>query len=403
MAALESAVPSDRDDRRATSERWADRVHSLLGMPPTAGNRVEVLRNGVEIFPAMLQAIDEATDTVDIVTFVYWSGHIADRFAQALAGASNRGCRVRVLIDALGGRKLDPDVVGAMENAGCDVRWFRPLTDEKVPKLNGANNRTHRKILVCDNRVGFIGGVGIADEWDGDAANSDEWRDTHLRIHGPAVAGLQGGFIDNWADHNRSGFDPMSERAVDLTRQGDSTCMIIRAAAETGSSDMWRLIVTMISCARERVRIASAYFNPGTHLANALIEAVERGVDVEIMLPGEHADKRFVQIAGEATYERLLDAGVSIRTYEVSMMHAKVITVDRVVASVGSTNFNQRSLRHDDEANIVIFDPDVVDILDRHLDEDHEQTILLDPERWAERGVLQRVAERVSETVNHWL
>ena len=156
-------------------------------------------------------------------------------------------------------------------------------------------------------------------------------------------------------------------------------------------------------CTRDRIRIASAYFNPGVHLADALVDAVQRGVDVEIMLPGEHADKRFIQIAGEATYARLLDAGVSIRTYEVSMMHAKVITVDGAIASVGSTNFNQRSLRHDDEANIVVFDPDVVETLDRHLDDDHEHTILLDPERWSERGLLQRVAERVSETVNHWL
>ena len=398
-----TTIPVDFVDRQERSRRWADRIHSLIGMPPTHGNEIDVLRNGVQIFPAMIEAIDSATESVDIVTFVYWSGHIADRFAQALSGAATRGCRVRVMIDALGGRKLDPDVISTMTDAGCDVRWYRPLTDDKIPQINGANNRTHRKVLVCDRTTGFIGGVGIADEWDGDARNADEWRDTHLRVRGPAVAGLQGAFIDNWADHNRSGFDPLSEPAVDLTPVGDSTCMIIRAAAETGSSDMWRLMMTMIACAERRVRIASAYFNPGDQLADALVAAVERGVAVEIMLPGAHADKRFIQIAGEATYARLLDAGVSIRTYEVSMMHAKVMTVDGCVASVGSANFNQRSLRHDDEANIVLFDADLVDILDRDLDDDHQKTILLDPERWSERGLLQRVVERVSETVHHWL
>jgi len=398
-----TTIPVDFVDRQERSRRWANRIHSLIGMPPTHGNEIDVLRNGVQIFPAMIEAIDSATESVDIVTFVYWSGHIADRFAQALSGAATRGCRVRVMIDALGGRKLDPDVISTMTDAGCDVRWYRPLTDDKIPQINGANNRTHRKVLVCDRTTGFIGGVGIADEWDGDARNADEWRDTHLRVRGPAVAGLQGAFIDNWADHNRSGFDPLSEPAVDLTPVGDSTCMIIRAAAETGSSDMWRLMMTMIACAERRVRIASAYFNPGDQLADALVAAVERGVAVEIMLPGAHADKRFIQIAGEATYARLLDAGVSIRTYEVSMMHAKVMTVDGCVASVGSANFNQRSLRHDDEANIVLFDADLVDILDRDLDDDHQETILLDPERWSERGLLQRVVERVSETVHHWL
>jgi len=398
-----TTIPVDFVDRRVKSRQWADRIHSVIGMPPTDGNEITVLRNGVPIFPAMIEAVDAATQSVDMVTFVYWSGHIADRFAQALSGAASRGCRVRVMIDALGGRKLDPDVISTMTDAGCEVRWYRPLTDDKIPQVNGANNRTHRKVLICDRSIGFIGGVGIADEWDGDARNADEWRDTHLRVRGPAVAGLQGAFIDNWADHNRSGLDPVSEPTVDLTPVGDSTCMIIRAAAETGSSDMWRLMMTMIACAERRVRIASAYFNPGEQLADTLVAAVERGVDVEIMLPGAHADKRFIQIAGEATYERLLEAGVSIRTYEVSMMHAKVMTVDGCLASVGSANFNQRSLRHDDEANIVLFDPNVVDILDSDLDNDRENTILLDPERWSERGLLQRVVERVSETVQHWL
>lgn len=394
------------DVTRTTSERaeeWAHRVHALIGTPPTTGNEVQVLRNGREIFPAMLDAISAAERTVDIVTFVYWSGHIADRFARCLGAAARRGCRVRVLLDAVGARKLDPGIVSAMESAGCNVRWFRPLSDEKVPQLNGANNRTHRKILVCDGEVGFIGGVGIADEWDGDARNESEWRDTHLCVRGPAVIGLQSGFLDNWCDQHNDEFNPRDEPVVVPAANGNSTCIVIRGAAETGSTEIWRLLFALIGCATERVRIASAYFNPGVVLTQALIDAATRGVSVEIMLPGEHADKRFIQIAGEAAYAPLLDAGVTIRTYETSMMHAKVITVDGVIASVGSANFNQRSIRHDDEANLVVVDPAVVAVLDRHLDDDMDSTIVLDPQRWAERGLVQRVAERVSETVNHWL
>ena len=152
-------------DAVATTREWVDRVHSLLGLHATEGNSIEVLRNGDEIFAAMLDAINNAERTVDIVTFVFWTGHVADRFARALAGAANRGCRVRVLIDALAERKLDDGLVSVMKGAGCDLRWFRPFTDEKIPQLNGANNRTHRKILVVDGNTGFIGGVGIADEW----------------------------------------------------------------------------------------------------------------------------------------------------------------------------------------------------------------------------------------------
>lgn len=387
----------------ATASEWADRVHSLLGLHATEGNAVDVLRNGDEIFGAMLDAIDGAERTVDIVTFVFWSGHVADRFAQALVGAANRGCRVRVLIDALAERKLDSEVINAIKGSSCELRWFRPFTDEKIPQLNGANNRTHRKILVVDGTVGFIGGVGIADEWSGNAQNEREYRDTHLRVRGPVVAGLQAGFIDNWADHNHSGFDPMSESIIDSSPAGVATCAVVQAAAENGSNDIWRLMITLIACAQQRIRIASAYFNPGEQLTQALIDAVRRGVSVEIMLPGAHADKRFIQITGEASYQRLLQAGVVLRTYEVSMMHAKVMTVDGTVASVGSANFNQRSLRHDDEANIVVFDPDVIAVLDRHLDEDLEHCVLLDPQEWADRGLFQRVAERVTETVNHWL
>lgn len=391
------------DSGVATAREWADRVHSLLGLHATEGNAVDVLRNGDEIFGAMLDAIDGAERTVDIVTFVFWSGHVADRFAQALVGAANRGCRVRVLVDALAERKLDSGVINAITGSSCELRWFRPFTDEKIPQLNGANNRTHRKILVVDGTVGFIGGVGIADEWSGNARNEHEYRDTHLRVRGPVVAGLQAGFIDNWADHNHSGFDPMSESIIDSSPAGDATCAVVQAAAENGSNDIWRLKITLIACAQQRIRIASAYFNPGEQLTQALVDAVDRGVSVEIMLPGTHADKRFIQITGEASYQRLLQAGVVLRTYEVSMMHAKVMTVDGTVASVGSANFNQRSLRHDDEANIVVFDPAVIAVLDRHFDEDLEHCVLLDPQQWADRGLFQRVAERVSETVNHWL
>ena len=231
----------------AGAREWADRVHSLLGIHATEGNTVDVLRNGDEIFGAMLDAIDGAEQTVDIVTFVFWSGHIADRFAQALVGAAKRGCRVRVLIDALAERKLDSDVINAIKGSSCELRWFRPFTDEKIPQLSGANNRTHRKILVVDSTVGFIGGVGIADEWSGNARNEHEYRDTHLRVRGPAVAGLQAGFIDNWADHNHSGFDPMSESVIDSQPAGTTACAVVQAAAENGSNDIWRLMITRLA------------------------------------------------------------------------------------------------------------------------------------------------------------
>ncbi len=398
---------SPTTDRDTAAQQWQRRLETLHGTPATTGNEIRVLRNGVEIFPAMLGAIDAAADTVDLVTFVYWEGDIARRFADTLSGAARRGCRVRVLLDAVGARKLDRALVEEMTGSGCDVRWFRPVADS-VPKIGDLDHRTHRKILVCDAEVGFVGGVGIADEWDGDARNADEWRDTHLQIRGPAVAGLLAGFIDNWSDQNDDGFDPSSERVVAAaangpTAAGSSTCAVIRGSAETGASELWRLMLGLISCATQRVRIATAYFNPDDRLCAALTDAVHRGVEVSVLLPGEHADKRFVQVAGESIYASLLDAGVDIRTYDVSMMHAKVITIDSVVATVGSANMNQRSTQFDEETNVVIFDPDVVDVLDRHLDDDYRHATLLDPADWAERGVFQRAGEKMADVVSGWL
>lgn len=389
--------PTDRE------QRSIDRLHGLLGMPATSGNDITVLRNGDEIFPAMLAAIGQATETVDLVTFVYWTGDIADEFADTLARAAKRGCRVRVLLDAVGGRKIEPGLLAQMRSAGCDVRWFRPFFDKAIPKIADANRRTHRKILVCDNEIGFCGGVGIAKEWAGDARNEHEWRDTHLAIRGPAVAGLLTAFLDNWADQHEDGFDPRQEHDVDLAEHGDSTVFVVRGSAETGASDVWRMIMTLVSMAEKRLRIASAYFNPDEHVIDELVAAVTRGVHVTLLVPGSHADKRFIQIAGEESYQRLLDEGVDIRTYETSMMHAKVITVDGHIATVGSTNFNQRSMQHDEEANVVIVDERIVSILDEHLDDDLTQSIELDPHRWADRSIPQRMAEKVTTVVEKWL
>ena len=387
----------------SSETEWTERLHGLIGTPPTEGNKITVLKNGDEIFPAMLDAIRSAEHSVDFVTFVYWQGDIAREFAAALHEASERGCQVRILLDALGARKINHELIDEMETAGCDVRWFRPFFDGVTPKPSEANRRTHRKILVCDGKVGFCGGVGIAEEWCGDARDETEWRDTHLEIRGPAVAGLLTAFIDNWADQNDDGFDPRSEFPVDFTPAGDTTCFVVRGSAETGASDVWRLLITLISLAEKRVRIATAYFNPDERMMCQLEAAVERGVSVTLLVPGEHADKRFVQIAGEESYQRLLDAGVDIKCFETSMMHAKVITVDSFVATVGSTNFNQRSMQHDEEANVVIVDADVVAELDAHFEADFENSIDLDPARWADRSIHQKVAEKVSTVVEKWL
>lgn len=369
-------------------------VEGLLGAPATEGNQIDVLRNGDEIFPAMLDAIAASTDTIDFLTFIYWTGDIGRRMADALADRASAGVRVRVLLDAVGAREIDDELVGALEGAGCDVRWFRPA---KRGTLGEVNHRTHRKILVCDEVIAFTGGVGIADEWTGDARSEHEWRDTHFRIEGPAVLGLRGAFVDNWAETGADLFDPAVDRFPVLRPVGTCTAQVVKGAAETGWSDIATMFRALVLLAEERLRITTAYFNPDDLLRGLICDTARRGVHVQVLIPGPHADKRFVQLASESAYAELLDAGVEIHTFQTSMLHAKVLTIDGIVASIGSANVNNRSSLFDEEVNVVVYDEELTGVLDGHFDEDLEVSEAIDPTRWEERGLVQRAAESVVE------
>jgi len=373
-------------------------LEGVIGVPATEGNRLDVLRNGVDIFPAMLEAIEQAEHMIDLLTFVYWQGEIGTTFAQALAARARAGVRVRVLLDSWGAHPIDPPLIDLMESAGVMVHWFRPLRRFEPSKMN---HRTHRKVMITDESVGFTGGVGIADEWNGDARNGSEWRDTHFRIYGPAVDGLRAAFLDNWAETDPVMFEDGIDRFPTQPQPGGSIIQCVRGASEAGWSDISTLFLTLLQKAEHRLRIATAYFVPDRDLIDRLCAAAGRGVDVEILLPGPHADKRFVQLAAESAYEQLLDRGVKIWNFQPSMLHAKVMTVDGLVASVGSANFNARSTELDEEINLVVLDQEVVKILDQHFDEDLERSEQIVAGRWADRPIGQRVLEQLTKPLRH--
>ncbi len=373
---------------------------AVSGVPATSGNCLELLRNGDEIFPAMLGAIEGADRSVDLLTFVYWSGEIALEFATALSLAARRGVRVRVLLDGVGARPIDQALIDRMTSAGADVRFFRP-PDPRHPIQ--AMHRTHRKVMVCDEQVGFTGGVGIADEWLGDGRTKGAWRDTHIRITGPAVAGLRGAFIDNWIEAEPTLFEPAVDLFPELQSDGDSLVQVIRGTAEPGWNPISMNVRSLVELAERRIRITTAYFVPDDDLQMRLIRAAERGVDVGLLLPGPEADKRFVQLAGEARYRPLLDAGVTISCYQPSMLHAKTMTVDGSVAVVGSANCNHRSTSLDEEVNLVVFDDEIAAALDDDFDADLEFSDELEPSRWGRRGAPQRVLERTMHLLRPWM
>ncbi|MFF8095151.1 phosphatidylserine/phosphatidylglycerophosphate/cardiolipin synthase family protein [Streptomyces sp. NPDC016675] len=390
-------APSTSVEERVT--RIRRRLERLIGIAATEGNSLTALRNGDEIFTAMLAAIHRAEHTVDMMTFVYWKGDIARRFAEALAERARAGVRVRLLLDGFGSRLIEAEQLRTMERAGVQVAWFRkPLYLSPLKQ----NHRCHRKVLVVDEETAFTGGVGIAEEWCGDARNPQEWRDTHVEVRGPAVDGIAAAFAQNWAECHDELFDER-DRFVEHRPQGGSIVQVVRGSASFGWQDMQTLIRVMLESAEERVRLATAYFSPDAYFVELLCATARRGVEVEIVLPGPYTDKRVCQLAGQHFYEDLTACGVKIYQYQPTMLHAKVVTVDRVAALIGSTNFNRRSLDHDEEVMLAVLDQEFTATLDGHFDADLEVSELIRADRWKRRSVAQRARELAVQPIRRFL
>jgi cardiolipin synthase A/B len=301
-------------------------------------------------------------------------------------------------LDGWGCHPIDRSQLAIMERAGVLVRWFRPIRRFQPSK---ANHRTHRKVLITDETTGFTGGVGIADEWGGDARDASEWRDTHFRVRGPAVDGLRAAFLDNWVEVDHSIFLPEVDRFPEQPQPGTTTIQCVRGASEAGWSDISTLFLSLMQLATRTIRITTAYFVPDDELNERLCGAADRGVRVEILLPGPHADKRLVRLAGESSYGRLLDRGVRIWQFQPSMLHAKVMTVDGIVANVGSANLNARSTELDEEVNLVAFDPSLVRVLDQQFDEDVSRSREIVAGDWHDRSIPRRIEERAAGLLRH--
>ncbi|MEX2659291.1 MAG: cardiolipin synthase [Acidimicrobiales bacterium] len=384
--------PSERPpEGRDEIHRLRRGLESLIGIPATEGNKVDVLRNGVEVFPAMLDAIAAAQRSIDLSTFQYADGQVVEDVADALIERAQAGVRVRMLVDAIGSRWLPKAHVERLRDGGVDFEYFRPPSNLRVWEQE---NRTHRKVLVVDNKVGFTGGVNTSKEWMGDARNPDEWRDTHLRVVGPAVDGLIAAFATDWVDAGRMACE-LDDEFPDQECTGDHVVQVVRGSAEKGWSDIANVLAALLTLAKRRVRITSAYFAPDDHFLGLLADAASRGVDVEVMLPGSNADQRFVQLAAEAQFQRLLDAGVRIWSYQPTMIHAKVVLVDDMVACVGSANFDRRSMKLNHEVEVMVLDHGVVAELNGHYDEDVANSEQIIESRWAHRSVPQRALEHV--------
>jgi cardiolipin synthase len=365
-------------------------AEALTNAPISWGDEAELLINGDRIFPAYLETIRGAQRTLCLTTYVYWRGDIARDVAEALCERARAGIEVNVIVDAVGGMQMESALIDAMTDAGVRVVRFRP------PRIYAARrlaNRTHRKLLVADGEVGLVGGVGIAEEWTGDAEDPDHWRDTHVRVRGPVVRGLFGAFAENWLEATGEvlagdGYLPDIER----TDTG-GPMMVVRSSAGVGDTNVEALYYLAIAAARETLDLTAAYFVPRPAFTKALCDAAERGVRVRVLVPGEHIDKPLVRIAGRAAYDELVECGIEVWEYCPTMLHAKSMTVDGAWSSVGSVNFDNRSFQLNDEATLCVLDERFARRLTDQLERDLEVSERIDAERWRERGRLQRASE----------
>jgi cardiolipin synthase A/B len=315
-------------------------------------NEMTLLQNGVEIFPALFEAMAAARESIHFSTFIYESGRVPDRFADALSAAARRGIDVRVVLDSRGSKTIRPELIAKMREAGCKVRWFRAIQWFNWAKYN---HRSHRKLLIVDGNLAFTGGVGIADEWDGNGDSPAHWRDTHVRIAGPAVAVVQAAFVDTW--NEATGELPIGEKVFPiLARAGSVVICAIQSNPTNATSDARRSMAALIAGSSRRLWISNAYFIPTRPFVKALSAAKARGVDVKILMPGPYHDQPAVRRASRRTWRALLRGQVELYEFQPTMIHTKTLVVDGAVTSIGSINFDPRSFALNAEFGVVALD-----------------------------------------------
>lgn len=372
-------------------QQFEREMGTLLGSAILPGNQITALQNGDAIFPAMLQAIRAAKSTINFETYIYWSGRTGEAFAQALTERASAGVKVQLMLDWLGSQKMALQLLTQMRDAGVEIERYHALRWYSLGKLN---NRTHRKVLIIDGKIGFTGGVGIADEWTGHAQDPNHWRDMHFQIEGPVVAQFQAAFLDNWIKTtgrvlNGEAYFPSLAPAGELKMQ-----MFMSSPA--GGSESMRLMYLMaITAAEQSIDIEAAYFIPDALMSRELITARSRGVRIRILVPGKHIDSETVRLATKRAWGPLLHSGVEIYEYEPTMLHCKMLIFDHHMVSVGSTNFDMRSFELNDEASLNVYDPGFAQSMTEVFEADLKASTRYDYRQWEQRSWLSKMTEIV--------
>jgi cardiolipin synthase A/B len=395
-----SYLPSDKKIRHSIRPEYSvnapefrNSLSHLLGARMVGGNRIRILLNGDETFGAMLEAIRGAKESITIEQFIWSSGQVSSQFIEALTERARAGVQIHIVVDALGSVRFQQSDVNRLTDAGAKVKRFNPpiVFNLSLPfKLLGINHRTHRKLMVVDGRVGFIGGVCLSDRWAGNGEPL-QWRDTHFRVEGPVVAQIQAVFARNWLQA-RSEILHGADYFPELPNVGTNLAQAFASGPKEGAEQARLAYLLSMAAARKSIRLSHAYFVPGNLAIETLVKARQRGVKVEVIIPGK-SDSFAVSRAGRARLGKLIEAGVEFFEYQPTLYHCKIMIVDDIWASVGSVNFDEKSFRHNDEANLNVFDAEFAARLTETFEADKRQCRRYTLEDYRKRSLCSKLTD----------
>ena len=362
----------------------------LLGHPLTSGDSYTVLTNGDAAFPEMLKAIDAARHRVSFEGYIFEPGEIGERFTAAFEAAARRGVGVRLVLDSVGAT-IDEAMITRLERAGCKIGWFHPVASYRA--IEDVNYRTHRKALVIDGDIAFVGGIGLDDQWAMDVEGQKMWRDTHVELRGPGAMDVEAAFNENWIE--TGGVVDPDVLPHDNEVEGPASSIVVWSSPEGGTNEMKLLYLLSLAAARKSVDIQSPYLITDESTDWSLAEARKRGVRVRMLVEGDVTDAKPVKFAGRAAYERFLEQGIEVYEYQPAMMHTKAMTIDGVLSIVGSANFDNRSLELNDELNVAVFDRAMAARLTADFERDVQSSKKLDLDEWRSRPLHVRAREKM--------
>jgi len=398
---LASCSPGTRIARKQSIQRHASiqssqfkkAIATAVNAPWVDGNQVTTLINGDAFYPAMISSILSAKKTITFETYAFVEGSIAQEFVNAFCKKSNEGIKVHLILDSIGSIEIGKNNIDRLRDAGVELISYHPYSILNPLKYN---TRDHRKLMVVDGRVGFIGGCGVADAWMGNAQSIKHWRENHYRVTGPVVADLQRAFLDNWTATGGSELSGPNYFPR-LRRTGALTTQLFISSPKNKSYTIPHLYRQMITSARKSIIIENSYFIPDHAVLKEIIAASKRGVHVEIIVPGKNTDAWAVRSLAHGYHSKLLRAGVHIYEYQRTMMHCKVMVIDDTFSTIGSANFDPRSLYINDESNLNVLDAGFAKEQLLHIENDKRQSKRLTktPSRWNPLTLPKRIFAQI--------